>query len=100
MAEGYDSPPYHEEDTRKGLISDQEEGIEKDIAIKKKSSREKDENFHLRQEQIQAYRKKVTKEERARRSKLRRGEEITPESESPQKKKKVSFLSSESPSKE
>lgn len=96
MAESQDSP--HNSNTEKSpdLLSDKE----KDIAIKKKSSGQKDENHNLRQEQIQAYRLKVTKEERARRSKLRRGEELSSDNESPKKKKRVSFLSTEPARKE
>lgn len=81
--------------------SDREENLgsgldpEEDYSIRKKSSGKKDENRSLRQEQVQAYRSKVSKEERARRSKLRHADPMLSDSESPRKKKKVSFLTTD-----
>lgn len=96
MAEGKDST------SGSAVEQKQETELESvsDIAIRKKSSGKKDENHYLRQEQIHAYRLKVTKEERAKRSKLRRGEDVAPDSESPKKKKRVSFLSTDPVSEE
>ncbi|KAF3989718.1 hypothetical protein FT663_02544 [Candidozyma haemuli var. vulneris] len=77
---------------------------ERDVAVKRKSSTQKDKISILRQEQILEYKKKVTKEERRRRYALRHGdgsddanhgqgtENPSEESDqSPRKKKRVSF---------
>lgn len=96
MMGGSDKNDLELEDTTK---IDQEE-----VAVKRKSAIQKDTISLLRQEQIQDYKRKVTKEDRERRYALRHGESadknnqggssdgLSSEGEqSPRKKKRVSF---------
>lgn len=90
------------DDDDPGNVANGESG-HADMAVKRKSSTQKDTISSLRQEQIQEYKRKVTKEERMKRYALRHGDTsdrdtcsrssdgISDDGESPRKKKRVSF---------
>lgn len=90
------------EDDDPGDTANVESG-QADVAVKKKTSTQKDTISLLRQEQIQEYKRKVTREERMKRYALRHGDTsdrdtcsrssdgISDDGESPRKKKRVSF---------
>lgn len=61
---------------------------EAEVLIKRKSGARKDENQILRREQIDLYKSKILREDREKRYLARKGKDT---SESPKKKKRVSF---------